>query len=41
MMEGIGSFEAGKPGRKLMIPLGPGWPLLNSSLQEVSNKNQA
>lgn len=41
MMEGIGSFEAGKPGRKLMIWIGPGWPLLNSSLQEVSNKNQA
>jgi len=40
MVEGVASFEAGKPGRKLLIWIGPGWPLLNGSLQEVSNNNQ-
>jgi VWFA-related protein len=41
MVEGVGSFEAGKPGRKLLIWIGPGWPLLRGDLQEVTNKNQA
>jgi VWFA-related protein len=40
MMKGIGSFEARKPGRKLLLWIGPGWPLFNRPPDDFTNKYQ-
>jgi VWFA-related protein len=40
MMEGIASFEAGKSGRKLLIWIGPGWPMMNNSPENFANNYQ-
>jgi len=40
MLKGIGSFEAHKPGRKLLLWIGPGWPLFNRPPEDFTNKNQ-
>jgi VWFA-related protein len=40
MMEGVGVFEAGKPGRKLLIWIGPGWPLMDGAQVDVTYKDQ-
>jgi VWFA-related protein len=36
----IAENEANKPGRKLLIWVGPGWPLLNSSTFQFTEKDQ-
>jgi len=36
----LSSYEAPRPGRKLLIWVGPGWPLLSRSTAQVSAKDQ-
>ena len=36
----LSSYEAARPGRKLLIWVGPGWPLLSRSTAQVSAKDQ-
>jgi VWFA-related protein len=39
-LEGMASFEVTQPGRKLLIWLSPGWPLLSGPGVQLSDKNQ-
>jgi VWFA-related protein len=39
-LEGLASYEATQPGRKLLIWLSPGWPLLSGANVELSKKDQ-
>ena len=39
-LEGLASYEATQPGRKLLIWLSPGWPLLSGANLELSQKDQ-
>jgi len=39
-LDQLAGFEAKKPGRKLVIWISPGWPLLSGARQELSPKNQ-
>jgi VWFA-related protein len=36
----LSTYEAARPGRKLLIWVGPGWPLLSRSTAQVSAKDQ-
>lgn len=36
----IAENEARKPGRKLLVRIGPGWPMLNRPTDEYSERNQ-
>jgi VWFA-related protein len=40
MMDGIAKAEEKKPGRKLLIWMGPGWPMLNSPYITMSDKDR-
>jgi VWFA-related protein len=39
-LEGLAAYEATQPGRKLLIWLSPGWPLLSGANVELSKKDQ-
>jgi VWFA-related protein len=39
-LEDIAENEATRPGRKLLLWIGPGWPMLNSSQFQFSSKDQ-
>ena len=39
-LQKIAAAEAGKPGRKLLIWIGPGWPMLEGARYVASNRSQ-
>jgi VWFA-related protein len=39
-MQLLSTYEAARPGRKLLIWVGPGWPLLSRSTAELSTQDQ-
>lgn len=40
-LQSLSTYEASKPGRKLLIWVGPGWPLLSRSTAELSAQDQS
>lgn len=39
-LDALASYEASKPGRKLMLWISPGWPLLSSAATDVTSQDQ-
>src|SRR3984885_6792162 len=39
-LDSLAAYEAGKPGRKLMLWVSPGWPLLSSAATDVTSQDQ-
>jgi VWFA-related protein len=39
-LDSLASYEAGKPGRKLMLWISPGWPLLQTAAADVTSQDQ-
>jgi VWFA-related protein len=39
-LDSLASYEAGKPGRKLMLWISPGWPQLVSAATDVTSQDQ-
>lgn len=39
-LDSLAAYEASKPGRKLMLWISPGWPLLSSAAADVTSQDQ-
>jgi VWFA-related protein len=39
-LDSLAAYEAGKPGRKLMVWISPGWPLLSAAATDVTSQDQ-
>jgi VWFA-related protein len=39
-LDSLIAYESGKPGRKLIVWVSPGWPLLSLSARDISSKDQ-
>jgi VWFA-related protein len=39
-MDFLAAYEAGKPGRKLMLWISPGWPLLSAAATDITKQDQ-
>ncbi len=39
-LDQLAGYEANRPGRKLLIWISPGWPLISGPRQELSSRNQ-